>query len=200
MSDRHQFRATWHDYNDGLYFVTICCADKKYYFGDITDSTMQLSEIGKIADIQIREIPTHFKNAEILNSVIMPNHIHIVIAINGPHVGTLLKASAANVLPICELPAKDESLGCLKPRRHDAPESQDFHHNTQLSIIIRCLKGGITREAHLLGYHFEWQPRFHEHIIRHQRAYDNIMNYIDSNVDKWGNDCFNSNRISDTET
>lgn len=36
-----------------------------------------------------------------------------------------------------------------------------------------------------------WQSRFHEHIIRNQRAFDNIMDYIDNNVARWDQDCFN---------
>lgn len=71
MTDRHRFRAQWHDYNDGIYFVTICSHEKRHVFG-------------------------HIRNGN-----------------------------------------------------------------------------------------------YHEHIIRDQRAFDNIMNYVDNNVRGWAADCFN---------
>ena len=33
----------------GYYFITICTADKKHYFGKIVEDKIQLSEIGKLA-------------------------------------------------------------------------------------------------------------------------------------------------------
>ncbi len=38
-----------------------------------------------------------------------------------------------------------------------------------------------------------WQRNYHEHIIRNQRAFENIMNYIDTNIEKWNQDCFYTN-------
>ena len=29
-------RAIWHDYNGGIYFVTICTKNREHYFGEIT--------------------------------------------------------------------------------------------------------------------------------------------------------------------
>ena len=36
-----------------------------------------------------------------------------------------------------------------------------------------------------------WQRNYHEHIVRTQRAFDTIMNYIGDNVARWAQDCFN---------
>ena len=33
-------RASWHDYNSGAYFVTICTAEQVCYFGTISDGKM----------------------------------------------------------------------------------------------------------------------------------------------------------------
>lgn len=109
----------------------------------------------------------------------MPNHIHLVIS-----VGTHLNASDSASTPTTM------HLGCLKPKRHEPKEIQDFHYNSSLSVIIRSLKGGVTRDARATGLDFAWQPRFHEHIIRNKCAYDNIMEYIDNNVKNWFMDCF----------
>lgn len=37
---------------------------------------------------------------------------------------------------------------------------------------------------------FDWQPRFHDHIIRSAEEYIRISNYILNNVDKWRDDKF----------
>ena len=79
MADRHQFRAKWHDYNGGMYFVTLCCAEKRHLFGEINRSEMHLNECGKIAKDMIDEISLHFPSSQVLNYVIMPNHIHLIL-------------------------------------------------------------------------------------------------------------------------
>jgi putative transposase len=34
-------RAEWHDYNGGVYFITICTAGREHYFGRIENDRMQ---------------------------------------------------------------------------------------------------------------------------------------------------------------
>ncbi len=60
---------------------------------------------------------------------------------------------------------------------------------------MRCLKGGVKRDLTHLGVEFDWQPRFHEHIIRSRNAYDRIMNYVENNVANWEKDCFYGGKI-----
>ncbi len=219
MADRHQFRAPWHDYNEGIYFVTICCAEKRHYFGEIHQGKMNFTQAGIITESQIANLPKHFPDIEIWNHVVMPNHIHIIISIrNVQNVGTLFKASATTSLEPSATtslepsattslepsaatslePSAAANLGCLRQRRHDAPDEQDFHHNTRLSVIIRCLKGGVKRDTGRLGISFAWQSRYYEHIIRNRRAYENIMNYIDKNVENWHYDRFHPSPLSST--
>jgi putative transposase len=67
---------------NGYYFVTLCTQDKKYYFGDIINDQMQLSEIGMIAKQQWLSIPEHYKENVTLDIfAIMPNHLHGIIII-----------------------------------------------------------------------------------------------------------------------
>ena len=35
-----------------------------------------------------------------------------------------------------------------------------------------------------------WQRSFHDHIIRNQKSYEKIWNYIEDNPRKWEEDCF----------
>ena len=196
MSDRHAFRAEWHDYNSGIYFVTICSKDKQHIFGKIKDSIMILSDIGKIVERCILDISNHHTNVELWNHVIMPNHIHMVINLaTPPPVGTRYIASAQ------AMHNAGQNMGCLRAPRHGEP-CEDFHHNCSLAVVVGTFKAAVTRLmrtrciASLRRQHqiqTVWQPRYHEHIIRNQRAFENIMNYVDTNIEKWSHDCFYTN-------
>ena len=71
-------RAAWHDYMGGAYFVTICTKDREFYLGKIEDDEMYLSEIGRYADEQFRDVSSNYPYAIIPSYVVMPNHIHAI--------------------------------------------------------------------------------------------------------------------------
>lgn len=205
MSDRHAFRAEWHDYNSGIYFVTICSKDKQHIFGKIKDSIMILSDIGKIVERCILDISNHHTNVELWNYIIMPNHIHMVINVGTQPapVGTRYIASAQ------PMQTAGRNMGCLRAPRHGEP-CEDFHHNSSLAVVVGTFKAAVTRlmrtrcglmrtrciaslQQRQQQIQTVWQPRYHEHIIRNQRAFENIMNYVDTNIEKWSHDCFYTN-------
>lgn len=198
MSDRHAFRAKWHDYNSGIYFVTICSADKRHIFGYISDARMHLSSIGKIVDECLSSIPVHHSGVEIWNHIVMPNHIHMVVMIPSQPVG------AQYIAPEPGRPEPESNIGCLKPPRYGEP-CNDNHHNSALAVVVRTFKAAVTRivkstraqcqagttRAQCIAPLPVWQRNYHEHIIRNQRAFDNIMEYINTNPERWLKDCFN---------
>lgn len=85
MSDRHTVRADWHDYNGGIYFVTICSHDKKHIFGAIKNGGIAYSSSGGIVNRCLSAIPDHHNDVELLNYVVMPNHIHMVLAVGAQY-------------------------------------------------------------------------------------------------------------------
>lgn len=140
MSDRHAFRAEWHDYNSGIYFVTICSKDKQHIFSKIKDSIMILSDIGKIVERCILDISNHHTNVELWNHVIMPNHIHMVINVGTQPapVGTRYIASEQ------PMQTAGQNMGCLRAPRHGEP-CEDFHHNCSLAVVVGTFKAAVTR-------------------------------------------------------
>ena len=81
-------RAKWHDYDNGFYFVTFCTKNREYFFGTIQNTEMVLSETGKYVQQQLQTIGEHYLYAEIPLWTIMPNHIHLIVSIDGgrlPH-------------------------------------------------------------------------------------------------------------------
>ena len=75
-------RASWHDYDGGSYFITICTKDREHFFGEIVDGEMMLSDIGKYADEQFKNVLSHYPYAEIPLWTIMPNHLHAIVVIS----------------------------------------------------------------------------------------------------------------------
>lgn len=78
---RKNIRAEFHDYSGGDYFVTICTRDKAHYFGKIINGEMQLSIIGEFAKNALDTLHTHYSYVEVPLFVVMPNHVHAIIAI-----------------------------------------------------------------------------------------------------------------------
>ena len=161
-------RATWHGYDDGIYFVTICTSGREHYFGEIENGQMNLSVIGQTANNCWREIPQHFPHVEIPIWVVMPNHIHGIVKINGQHD------------PDC---CSDAKL-CVSTTNKFGPQSKN------LASVIRGFKIGVTKFANENNIPFAWQPRFHDHIVRNQDELNNISTYIENNVAKWQSDKF----------
>ena len=81
-------RAQWHNYDGGEYFVTVCTRNREHYFGEIAGGEMHLSEMGQYAHEQMRDITIHYPYAEIPLWVVMPNHIHAIVIIDGKNIPT----------------------------------------------------------------------------------------------------------------
>jgi len=67
----------------GAYFITICTKNRVNYFGNIADGQSKFSSIGIIADILWHEIKNHAKNVRLGEFVVMPNHIHGILILDG---------------------------------------------------------------------------------------------------------------------
>ena len=153
LPQRKTPRANWIEYNEGMYFITICTKSKKHFFGQIINDVICLSQIGKYLDYVINETPKHQSYIEILQYVIMPNHFHLILNI------TDYKNGASETA---------------------AP------YNNETSKFISLLKRYCNREY---GENI-WQSSCNDHIIRGEKDYQKIWEYIDTNVSRWEKDCF----------
>ena len=60
-----------------------------------------------------------------------------------------------------------------------------------LSDVVCTFKSFTTRKCHLINFDTKiWQTSFYDHIIRDEKDYLKIWNYIDANPQKWNEDCF----------
>ncbi len=162
----------WNYSNDGWYFVTFCTQNREEYFGEIVDGEMVLSEYGKIAKQCWEEIKDHFNHCELDEFIVMPNHIHGIIAIEPDD---LIKSVGNN--DRCSLQTK---------------RNMEF-----LPKIISQYKSFVTREIRKRydDFSFQWQKSFYDHIIRNEKSLQKIREYIYYNVDKWEQDEENPQNI-----
>jgi REP element-mobilizing transposase RayT len=62
--------------------------------------------------------------------------------------------------------------------------------HANLSSIIRWYKGRTTFESRKVLPDFAWQPRFYDHIIRNDKSFQRISDYIVDNPLNWAKDRF----------
>ncbi len=67
-----------YDYSShNYYYVTICTAGKRHLFWDHG----QLSDMGRMAKEELEKLPEHYTDVVVEHFVVMPNHVHAIIAI-----------------------------------------------------------------------------------------------------------------------
>lgn len=94
----------------------------------------------------------------------MPNHVHVIVVIDGPH--------AYSPEPTDDAPGLT-----AKPRA------------SSLGNVIGGYKAGVTRACQLAGISdFRWQERFYDHIIRTNASVNAVRDYIEHNPQNWLDD------------
>jgi putative transposase len=150
----------------GWYFITICTKNRAALFGEVESGLIQLSRLGVIADSELQTLHTHYKNVTVDIHVVMPNHIHAVIMIDGDH------AFTPNPRPMK-----------IKASAFISPEAGS------LSAIVRSYKSGVTLRVREAGFSKEiWQPRFHDHLLRGDVTIAAVRDYIRNNPANWEED------------
>ena len=159
MNTRKRNRLKGFDYSStGCYFVTICTNEKINSFGQIFDGKMQLNKLGKIAYFNFECIPDHFGGIILDQFVVMPNHVHGIIAI------VVDEKRYAYMRPLL-----------AEPERNDVRENFN-KSKILLSKIIQQYKASVSREVNKsdLGL-FRWQRSFYDRIIRNEKELNNIQ-------------------------
>jgi REP element-mobilizing transposase RayT len=158
----------------GKYFVTICTAGTKEWFGNLINGNMHLSKIGHIAYQLWYEIPVHFPFIGLDAFVVMPNHIHGIIVIS-QSVGTPI-VGALHATP---LPPNDATHLVNKTMSSISPKSGS------LSVVVRSYKSAVTKHALKFETNFSWQSGYYDTIICTTGQLSRIRKYISDNAQNW---------------
>lgn len=162
---RRSIRLQKYDYSEiGAYFITICTYNRECLFGDIVNDAVILNELGVIAhDEWLRTVEMR-KDIGLDEFVIMPNHLHGVITIKG--------------------------------HAQRAPTFEQFGKPTSSSVptIIRGYKSAVTKQINEVYRAHEikvWQRGYYEHVIRNEKSFCQIREYIVNNPMNWQQDEMN---------
>jgi REP element-mobilizing transposase RayT len=171
---RKSIRFFQYDYSQsGLYFITICCKDKKCLLGHIHNGEMILNNFGKIANDEW--IASHKIRKEIFihDFVVMPNHIHGIVQI---------------------VIMEEESDGTINSVKLNL---ENYHFpkgpvSKSLSAMIAGYKAKVTSKINQMTglANSVWQRNYYEHIIRNDTSLSLISNYIRNNPQQWEKDRF----------
>ncbi|GAA5224959.1 transposase [Membranihabitans marinus] len=155
-------KINWNYAEVGCYFITICTVKHIPYFGYIKNGIMCLNELGSIVWNEWLKSPTlrPDMNISIGEFVVMPNHLHGILNIGDNEYNASNLVIATSYGPQCK----------------------------NLPSIIRGFKSSVTIKARKINVDFAWQPRYHDHIIRTNKSYHKISNYIIDNPFKWNED------------
>ena len=209
-----------HDYSGGAYFVTICCEDRECFFGHIVEDgdgekKMILNDIGRYAEQVLTCLPLHSPYAAVPLWVVMPNHVHLIVVIDGektpyerrgnvetrhatsndsPFHPVETRHATSNDSPFRPVETR-HATSLHEPNPKPTNEKNAFMQeiaNMQgwLSVAVGGFKSAVTKYAGENNIEFGWQTRFHDHIIRNQEEMNRIAEYIENNVAKWKEDCF----------
>ena len=79
---RKTIRLRNYDYRSkGVYHVTICTRDRRHCFGIVLQGKMILNKLGVLADENVRLISQLYPEADVIDFVVMPNHVHILLGL-----------------------------------------------------------------------------------------------------------------------
>jgi putative transposase len=83
---------------------------------------------------------------------------------------------------------------CNSPQRGFIDNKTEFKSPRQtVGAIVRGYKSSVTKQLGLMGFDEKlWQRNYYEHIIRDEKAYHNISEYIINNPAKWAGDKFHN--------
>jgi len=162
----HRRSVRLQDFNygqDGAYFLTVCTHNRASLFGalrTIADvPTAVLNDAGTIVRDCWIEIPRHFPFVTLDAFVVMPDHVHGILMLQGH-----------DLLPGWGRGANDYS---------------PLHGGTSETVgsIVRGFKIGVTKwfKRNRPGTEKIWQRSYYEHVIRNELELHSARQYIVEN-------------------
>jgi 2-C-methyl-D-erythritol 2,4-cyclodiphosphate synthase len=172
---RRSIRLPGYDYSQpGLYFLTLCVESRECLFGTIVHHELQRTPIGDIVAEEWIKLAQIRPELRLDQWVLMPNHLHGIVAIEGE--ATLDRERAHSRVPLQKIP------GDIKPPPRTARSISSFVAGFKSAVTTR-----INRQRNTPGKTV-WQTNFFEHVIKSNRSLYSIREYIFTNPSRWGQD------------
>ncbi|HLW31433.1 MAG TPA: transposase [Aequorivita sp.] len=186
MKNRKRNRLKGYDYSqDNLYFITICVKKMLCCLGYIAPPVRTGRDLSPSSSSPSSSSPSPTSSTQIQNQInelneygeLVQNRLlwlaeqyrYVVLhnyVVMPNHVHTIIEIDSSKVV---DKPIKIKSL----------------------SSLVGAFKTTSSKMIHEAGFSsFAWHRSFHDHIIRSDKSYQIISNYIDQNPSKWQTDKF----------
>ncbi len=205
-SHRHP---NWDYSANALYFLTIVTQHRICNLGKIENGEMILSDYGSIVEAEWCKSFDIRKDLFLDEFIMMPNHLHAIVEINN--------SVAARDVAVRNMNLHDVDTREVDTREVDTPSVDTNEHPRQaikrnppvrlpesISSFIAGFKSSVNskiddyideKQLKIPKYnrnnHF-FLPNYHDHIVRDEREYQMIKNYIVNNPLNWEKDTLNN--------
>ncbi len=165
LPKRKSMRLKGYDYSScGAYFVTICVADRNVLLWHNVGADIIRPNTTTIHPNQI-PLSQYGEIVEIAISQISTHYENIFID------------------KYCIMPDHVHMIVFVMP-----DENGRMISAPTLSVIIGSMKRWVSKQ---IGFSI-WQKSFNDRIIRNEKGYHEVWQYIDENPQKWADDCYHT--------
>ena len=184
---RKRIRLPEYSYSENrMYFITICAKDKQKIFGRVVGDGARdvpqvvLSPYGRIIEKYIRVMDNKYYNVFIDKYIIMPNHVHLLIAVSNNASDEAYRDDIrVSYFGTSQAPS---------PTEHPCDKVVLIENNESTNKIIPIFISLFKRYCnHEIGNNI-WQRSYYDHVLRNYRDYHDTCLYIDNNPAHWAED------------
>lgn len=154
---------------------------------------MVLNDSGKMVEFEWMTLKKRFPNIELHEHVVMPNHFHgiLEIAVGATLVVAQNTTDGHNNTEIQNELGNGHSHDLGRPQGH-APTGKTVGDMLDAFKSITTVEyiHGVKQLGWVPFNGKLWQRDYYEHIIRDDRSYQTISEYITNNPSKWADDKF----------
>lgn len=197
--NRWQF---WDYSTPASYFITIVVYGRNEIFGQIKNKKMILSDVGTIIADHFEGIQLYHKRIILDEWVIMPNHIHCIITLGNYDFDNRITNMGKNmdiVEKIHEFSLRSQPQPTPQKPYQNQPANDEIkqYRKKRRKMLIPKIIGKFqqqtSKQINLLNESpgtKNWQPNYHDHVIRNIEEYKRIIFYIKNNPVNWTDDTF----------
>ena len=171
----------------GAYFMTSCTWRNHSILGDVVGGRVSLSPPGEIVTTCWKGISEHLPFAAVDVSIVMPNHVHGILFLQGEGalVGSVGATHAVSRRRAAGLRGTNGASPLRVSGRPSGPQA------ASLSAVVGAFKAACSRLVN--QYRGTpgapvWQRGFHEQVIRDEADLERIRRYIEHNPLRWAKD------------
>ena len=182
----------WDYSKPGSYFITICILDRRCILGNVLNHKMVLSECGQIVKNEFLKIPEYHKRIILDEWVVMPNHVHCIISLGDYGYNNGISVIGDDDHPVEKIHEFSLS-GATIPTADDLKQYRIRRRKMVIPKIVGKFQMQTSKYINIIRNtqgQKNWQPNYHDHVIRNNLAYQRIKQYIINNPAKWNDDKF----------